>query len=234
MKACPILFSTPMIQALLDGRKTQTRRVITQAEKLSYVVDCGDGVYGDEEGAAHFKCPYGKPGDLLWVRETWVRGHEYDESDMPKVGAVDEYIDKIWYRASSPELWWDNEGVADHNNPPWKPSIHMPRAASRLTLEITDIRVERLQDISQEDALAEGIRPMNTTIFNTHSMTIPQAFNYPNHNGFGWCRDAVDSFQTLWQSINGEESWQANPWVWVIEFTVHRQNVDDFLKARQS
>jgi hypothetical protein len=150
MKERPILFSAPMVRAILDGRKTQTRRVIK--EKLMR-----------GEGAHVNNCQYGKPGDRLWVRETFC---------------YHDYLARYLYKA---------DGVTGVK---WKPSIFMPRIASRIMLEITGIRVERLQDISEEDAIAEG-----------------------------WPKSS-DWYRSLWESINGQGSWVLNPWVWVIEFMV--------------
>lgn len=208
----PILFSTPMVQAILEGRKTQTRRIIKlrdgsnpDDESISW------NYYEDENGKdiapktfdkvmdfsksfpywQELKCPYGNVGDELWVRETF---HKYDS--IP---------DKIIYSYKA-----DNSLIAGAKI--WKPSIHMPRVASRIQLRITDIRVEQLQDISEQDCINEGIE-----------------FNEP-HNGNGYLHvfknytdekfdmDAIGSFLTLWQKINGSESLASNPFVWVLSF----------------
>ncbi len=184
MKERPILFSAPMVRALLSGTKTQTRRVM----KLVQVRP--DGMSDAQLAAALRLCPYGVPGDRLWVREA----HGYVSED--KFGPV---WDSIIYRAD------DNAGWSGK----WRPSIHMPRAASRITLEVTGVRVERLQEISEADAIAEGIEPG----------AVP-----------GWWslygRDANDdmdrsprvAYRSLWESINGPGSWDSNPFVWVVEF----------------
>ena len=188
MKTRPILFSAPMVRALLEGRKTQTRRIV----KFGTLPD------GNTNNKAPIGlCPYGKVGDFLWVRETWALASR--ATDLAKV-----YY-KAHENASHTEFheFVDDAKVGKYQ-PTWprfKPSIHMPRWASRITLEITGVRVERLQDCSEADALAEGAKP-----------------DMP--------------YGTIWKAINGQESWDANPWVWVIEFKVHRQNVDEFLKAR--
>jgi hypothetical protein len=220
MKAYPILMSAPMVRALLEGRKTQTRRVI----KPQPTVDGGadDSGYGRDwwlEWKSHESgfypeelarlCPYGKPGDLLWVRETWIHGYEFDANDMP-IYDGEELREKTWYRASDPELRW-----ADHDSTPWKPSIHMPRWASRLTLELTEVRVERLWDISYSSMEAEGCLPSNIC-------------------GGSWTVLRDEYWKPLWESINGPASWDANPWVWVLTFRVHQQNVDDFIKSREA
>lgn len=189
VKERPILFSAPMVRAILDGTKTQTRRIV----KSEIVLDWLDAAKFNPEFVAHPEndmCAHGKIGDLLWVRETWrgwVRINPLNES--PKYG-VARYVpaklecNKLDYKATSQE---DDE--------PYRPSIHMPRWASRINLEITNIRVERLQDISEEDAKAEGV-----------ILSVDGLFNHR------------EEFYSLWQSINGPESWDSNPWVWVIEF----------------
>ena len=152
-------------------------------------------------------CPHGKVGDKLWVRETHKLG-----SPCVLGGACETEVNKPWmgmhpdgkeacvYRAD--KSWGDGFG-------PWKPSIFMPRWASRITLEITRVRVERLKDISEEDAIAEGAVKVESdgTYTDAHCNFIP------------YCgRDAAMAFAELWESINGDGSWDANPWVWVIEF----------------
>lgn len=181
MKERPILFSAPMVRAILAGTKTQTRRAVKHPAlaTLSFVVDCGEGWWGDEEGAVQVCCPYGQPGDRLWARETFY----YDQEDA-----------ELLYRADGE---FDSEQVDSGYK--WQSSIHMPRWASRITLEITGVRVERLQDISEGDAKAEGVirpRPLVDDDPCTH----------------------IDAFGDLWESINGPGSWDKNPWVWVVEF----------------
>lgn len=235
MKARPILFSTAMVQAILDGRKGQTRRVVKPQppegcgeilgpERYAPVVldrfGCeqpGAEIFGiyDEAGEYGAKCPYGQPGDLLWVRESYAAylpahgeqkmrelGYQFDGWRVTEKGET-----AILYKTSGKELWHGQCGDR------WRPSIHMPRWANRLTLEITDIRVERLQDISEADAQAEGY---------------PLAFEKmgtPAPDPRYW-------FTSLWETINGPTAWIDNPWVWVVEFTPHQQNIDDFLQAR--
>jgi len=202
----PILFATPMVRAILDGRKTQTRRIVkgvrrdnclslkkptkTRVGIVTHVLDA------PERGL----CPYGKPGDRLWVRETFVTGWPCGGDGTPMQFDEDgkELPPKVWYRASQPGLHWvDGDGdLTDHV--PWKPSIHMPRWASRITLEVTGVRVERLQDISEADARAEGVAP-------TGYMATKGA-------------EHIAGFRLLWEQINGAGSWVANPWVWVVEF----------------
>ena len=177
MKERPILFSGPMVRALLAGTKTQTRRVVKKLpitlnrETNSLEVD-GENI-ANGRFAKLVACPYGQPGDRLWVRETF--GH-FERNDNFTPGC------EVFYRA-------DGECLEIK---PWRPSIHMPRWASRITLEITSVRVERLQDISEADAIAEGV------------YTDP-------------ARSAYDAYAQLWDEINGPGSWAANPWVWVLE-----------------
>jgi hypothetical protein len=191
MKKRPILFSAPMVRALLDGSKTQTRRVVTPTPVIDVRYAGGayipTGKHGDLAiDAPHISLasPYGQPGDRLWVRETWC--HQWDDF-------TGYQEDKFFYRASTPDV----QHVDGAEKSPWKPSIHMPRAASRITLEITGVRVERLQDISEADAVAEGVK---------NSLHLPGG------------RFARENYEHLWWTINGDGSWEANPWVWVIEF----------------
>lgn len=217
-KERPILFSTPMIQALLAGRKTQTRR-ITGLDPINqnpdqweiYRSNSGDTGFGwnypkPNDYALVFrntksgektiiKVPYGEPEDILWVRESFVTGAVYEDECLLYDEAGDA-ITRTWYKATSPDLSWFDCGDSVENVP-WKPSIHMPKAAARIYLEITDIRAERVQDIREEDAKAEGAK-MSEFPFDYYSV----------------------SFMALWQKINGPESWEANPWAWAVSFTL--------------
>lgn len=209
MKERPILFSAPMVRAILDGSKTQTRRPVKK--NLERIGD-GDFYAFDHKGInyrvnarhstvaawAHLLqfCPYGHPGDRLWVRETWQ--HE----NYP-LGPYDNSC-TVFYRA---DLMDDPHGPDGEKSPDgkyrtWSPSIHMPRAASRILLEITAVRVERLQDISESDAIAEGA--------NVH----PDHYGKPRDSIYG----PVQAYRDLWESINGPGNWDENPWVWVVEF----------------
>ncbi|MEB5922773.1 hypothetical protein [Franconibacter daqui] len=210
MKERGMIFNAEMVKAIIDGRKTMTRRIVNPQAELTkgsgfswkgHLYGSGSDDRETNRNFAHIKCPFGKPGDRLWVRETWA-----------EAGASAPNL-KL-YRANYPEH------VPSHyeNVPPaeeirWKPSIHMPRWASRITLEITGVRVERLNSISEQDALAEGIDAEN--LYDSQD-------NYDciaDHN-FTGRPTAAGHFSYLWQSIYGVESWQANPWVWVIEFRV--------------
>jgi hypothetical protein len=218
MKTRPILFSGPMVRALLEARKTQTRRVV-KGQALDWL----DGAGFTPEFVAdpgNDVCPFGKPGDLLWCRETW----------QPHSRATD--VAKVVYRASETASHTEFHRLVPvsliGNTQPkpfqqgWRPSIHMPRWASRLTLEITGARVERLQDISEIDAQAEGIADGGCLTCGNSS--------YPNSCG---CPTPSPSFRDgyahLWQQLHGERSWLTNPWVWIIEFRVYQQNIDQYL-----
>lgn len=213
MKSRPILFSAPMVRALLAGTKTQTRRIVKPQPPASLR---GDGWHdlGDR------RCPYGSRGDRLWVRETWYCD-DYTAPDFvaAQVGYVTprtneeivaEWRDAMYYRADTrtglgkvceliPECMCDGRS-------PWRPGIHMPRWASRIELEVTAVRVERLQAITEEDARAEGVEP----------------FPAPREEEGDCWTDGKrrTAFEYLWNEINGwnPNSWQSNPWVWVVEF----------------
>lgn len=214
MKERPILFSAPMIRALLAGTKTQTRRIMKDqsiGERFSHMTDdglvhlewfgdpcCGSGVWDVPEYSANVAAPYGKPGDRLWVRETFMdlRGTGIEHRPDPS-GPLQRYA----YQANTPPGSHGDEVRKDYGLK-WKPSIHMPRAACRILLEITDVRVERLQDISEADAVAEG------------SFTWAGEQDTP-------VRDLIEPplvYRQLWEQINGVGAWDANPWVWVVEF----------------
>nr|EKV5765681.1 hypothetical protein [Escherichia coli]EKW5587579.1 hypothetical protein [Escherichia coli] len=183
MKERGMIFNDEMVRAILGGNKTQTRRIV---EEKFY----GRAVAA-ELLAKH--CPYGQPGDRIWVRETYrVHGKATD-------------VATLVYRASVRNSWTEQTHrvpVEVCNKPvseKWTPSIHMPRWASRILLEITDVRVERLHDMSEADAKAEGATPA------TYKITPPEAVY---RVGFG----------DIWRSIYGQDNWLSNPWVWVIEF----------------
>jgi hypothetical protein len=188
----PILFSTEMVKAILEGRKTQTRRVVKQQPdfKPTHVNDRLTYWYSNSKPYSLNDCPFGKPGDLLWVRESFANA---DNGFCFKV-----YNDI--YTVFAPR-----------NS--WKPSIHMPKVATRIWLEVTSVRVERLQEISEADAKAEGVKSNFSQLFNEE-----RYYDYLDIES-QW-RSAVSSFKSLWYKINGIESWHENPWVWVVEFKV--------------
>lgn len=226
----PILFSAPMVRAILDDKKTQTRRLVKdQAEyELVLFLRVQDG-YPDGRPRFVFEsdggepvgivCPYGQSGDRLWVRETWahVFGHEESESwEQPtKYFVVDGWHKNIAATNAGP-VFYEADGY-DEPSWPWRPSIHMPRWASRLTLEVTGVRVERLQDISDDDARAEGVE-RNDLIISGFDEGIRYRDYAGNDDMAEWFSDPVRSYRTLWESIHGPVSWDANPWVWVVEF----------------
>jgi len=225
VKERPILFSAPMVRAILEGRKTQTRRTVkpqpafdphreqwSWENKAGHIAWSGTRPQAAALLGAREICPYGQPGDRLWVRETWGLARPLRDSE----GVVD---DELEWSGSIPKADprgkrlmddWCVGYAADGCEGRMRPSIHMPRWASRLTLEVTGVRVERLQDISEEDALAEGVG----------------ALSYGGAEDI-WLGDGEDTrdprvaFRWLWDSINGGRPWRCwddNPWVWVVEF----------------
>jgi len=230
IKERPILFNAEMVRAILDGRKTQTRRIINpQPEPHIQLITSKSGRHLADDfnnDLIYFDCPYGKSGDKLWVRETFViETNQYadflEEYDPPHADGrpVKTFNGDIWqqchYKAtdSTPELMYD-DFYGPHCR--WKPSIHMPRWASRINLLITDIRVERLQDISEEDAIAEGV---DETLL--PDIKVPS--NSPMAKMLAIYKNNVDIFSSLWESINGAGSWDLNPYIWVIEFELIRR-----------
>lgn len=229
----PILFSAPMIRALLSSSKTQTRRVIkaTKGAPIEALKPFDPDVTGapndplswgipfGEDGACHMSlgawpemwCRFGI-GDRLWVRENFAICPKSAWA-LPKTVAPDDADMAAYYQAD-----FDRCG-----RPRWKPSIHMPRWASRLTLIVTDVRVQRLQDISEVDAVAEGVAPFRDT----------GAYISPKHPDGKWRAgdNAYTMYRDLWNAINGPDAWEANPWVSAISFSVHQQNIDAMEKA---
>jgi hypothetical protein len=212
MTTRPILFSAPMVRALLADTKTQTRRIVKYIPALG---EPGDWCHRylshglrDIIGDCAAYCPYGRPGDRLWVRETFL-----DTRAM--TGGLDDGPRMVpaYYRADDMHPY-DAERMAKYGKK-WTPSIHMPRWASRITLEITGVRVERLQEISEVDARAEGVDLLRV---DGHEMWRDYSVADEDNEGHGYCYTAVESYITLWESINGPGSWDANPWVWVINF----------------
>lgn len=260
----PILFSAPMVRALISDRKTMTRRVITPSNfkllghdfrfhrpdrnsldaafcgarkfrwiegALSWVADphpClhHNAVMVDCRGRTQYA-----PGDRLWVRETWATVNTYGgpgwaykadgEFIQPEYDGEDFGAGPSFDYEKYPgdySMWIDDllAGSAGHR---WTPSIHMPRRASRLTLIVSNVRVERLQDISEEDAISEGVECDSDGW---------RDYLFPHSQ---CCSTARNSFCTLWDSINGPGAWEANPWVSVTSFAVHQQNIDQMEAA---
>ncbi|QDP68103.1 MAG: hypothetical protein Unbinned5081contig1003_35 [Prokaryotic dsDNA virus sp.] len=192
MKERPIIFNSEMVRSILDGRKTQTRRTIKQQpyELADIDYDNSTDLFYDRGSNMNYKCPFGKVGDVLWVRETFGVHPDYD--DISEHGL----IYKADYNQSILNDFKNEMGMK------WTPSIHMPKWACRLRLKITDIRVERLQSISEVDAIKEGLHgPFTGTDFNG----INQIGKKPSQ-----------CFAELWNSIY--KNWDENPWVWVVEF----------------
>ena len=187
-----ITFRAEMVRALLDGRKTQHREILKpQPDTLP-------------NGFAGLRLPYAV-GDRLWVRESFITGFDIDDEFGRPVGDR-----KVWYRATDRGLtWYDPDTESTLDNPPWKSSTQMPRWASRLTLIVTDVRVQRLHDISAADAIAEGCHVYASSA--TIDCDTP---------------DPRQEYRRLWNSIHGPEAWAANPWVAALTFETHRQNID--------
>lgn len=220
----PILFSAPMVRAILAGQKTQTRRVVRKqfpadaivAEVAAttpegWQVSGHSGLWWDDAGAClddAVRCPQGMPGDRLWVRETfWAFGRWETRFNAKKGRDEWRFIDLTVqsgsaYQFAEPEQ--SRHGKRGGTVPRWwkRPSIHMPRAASRILLDVADVRVERLQDISADDARAEGCPDMPVRGAQKASIDLLAKL---------W-------FHGLWEQISGPESWAANPWVWVVSF----------------
>jgi hypothetical protein len=192
MKERPILFSGPMVKAILNGTKTQTRRIVKHefvSNRTEQIIICEDESWLqlDNGGGNNIGyCPYGTVGDTLWCRET----HRV-------------LAGNCHYRASLPE------GSLDCHFKPWKPSIFMRREHSRITLEITKVRIERLQNISEADAIEEGIKVNAQGELASATLQLLKGEQWPA---------AVLQYAYLWNSINGPDAWDANPFVWVIEF----------------
>jgi hypothetical protein len=204
IKERPILFSAPMVRAILEGRKTVTRRVCKPQPSANAHTTCASGnPMGAwwETGKDINRCPHGQPGDRLWVRETWYCDH-FEVMRGPYLKPDDLDIREALEDGT---LVYGADGLApyEQEQPTWKPSIHMPRWASRILLEITAVRVERLQDITEAQALAEGIA--------LH----PGGGHHVEDGKHHWA-SPIDSFAGLWSSVGGD--WDANPWVWVVEF----------------
>ena len=202
MKERPILFSSSMVLAILEGRKTQTRRVVKpqpwrnsvgqwlwerrKGEQIPFNPDLNEKLYPRTK--LQHVCPYGVPGDALWVKETF--------QETAAMNICHKADSEVVYRATDPD-WEEYDGWK------WRPSIFMPRKFSRITLEVKEVRVERLQDISEEDCLAEGC---------------------PDELGSEYCVDGMSSrkawYADLWDSINNQRGhgWESNPFAWVITF----------------
>lgn len=224
----PIIFSAPMVQALLAGTKTQTRRIIKPRGDRpslfygewddSYVLDAGNADWRAQD-VRFAAC------DRMYVREA----HAFVGGNDPGI-----LITRADYPACVPT---DCEGVPPAAEIRWRPSIHMPRSASRLTLLVTDVRCQRLQDISEEDAAAEGVEPPSDERYEHDWKICPMCGGTRLHGAFGdnygvtevdcvECNTHVKRFRHLWDSINGPDAWQANPWIVAVQFEVRHGNID--------
>lgn len=225
MKERGILMSSPMVSAILAGTKTQTRRAIKPVPErrpdwsrpgvdgiafyrgktlVQTVAERSIDIYQDDLAKM---CPYGAPGDRLWVRETWrVRDAAESDIDYLADASTRRFLtegDAAWWKR------WRGHSFRKDGEPKFCPSIYMPRWASRITLDVTSVRVQRLHDISEEDARAEGAEREDgcADCAPRWDPTCPE------------CGDYRSAFAALWRSINGPESWAANPWVWRISFS---------------
>jgi hypothetical protein len=217
IKERPILFSAEMVRAVLAGRKTQTRRVIKNRPLIE--ADFSDDFIKNPDNYVAGDCPCGVPGDRLWVRETHAINPKLPASMQTAGTALDRHVR---YRADGGEPW---------NS--WRPSIYMPRWASRILLEVTDVRVERVQEISEADAVAEGVAEWSDAMLSSE-------------RGLDrWCRRAVanamregrdrpgsagmrDAFSLLWDSVSKPgQQWSDNPWVWAVTFKIVEGNRHD-------
>jgi len=260
MNEHPILFSGEMVRAILEGRKVQTRRVIKP--QPTYDTACGGhwywltgtwksicvGCSTVEKFASRMltpsvslnhprpRCPYGIPGDHLWVRETWAVPSILDDKP-PRAFAKWG----VWFKADGAYATIETHGLPfgsgypDHAQGKWRPSIFMPRWASRITLLVTGVRVERVQSISEDDAKAEGVEPVmyDTGGFEPWGAPCPEVPNYAE--GFAALWDSINAKRTIvheWEDddgivhrdkVPGGYSWQSNPWVWAVTFAVLAQ-----------
>lgn len=213
-KMRPVLMNAFSINAILKSRKRQTRRVIrpqpgmffTTFSKLEIFKSVLHAIYKD---GAMVRCPYGNVGDRLWVRETWAAERGYNNLAPRDIEGQYASIENV-------DLWWRADHASDRRLDAkpgkWRPSIFMPRWASRITLEITDIRIERVQDISEADAIVEGVSDAR--------MFLPGEFEVEPAQKKTGLSLPVWRFMHLWNSINGKRGydWPSNPWVWIIEF----------------
>jgi len=260
MKEIPILFSMPMVQAIQENRKFMTRRVCkdipnhdfhwgldrkpymgnykmftkTETGKWDWVTLENQWLYDlqtavDEKKTYLLKCPYGQPGDRLWVRETWTKYYYSDENGYT------HYDQPITYYAADGEPDFrivDGDGFeVEDQRIKWKPSIHMPKIAARIWLEVVNVRVERLQEISEEDAKAEGLACLTKDNGITYKYGIPDSDGLPGNDDYGWHWqdwnvNPIKAFQKLWDKINAKNGhgWDVNDWLWVVEFKKHERS----------
>lgn len=218
MKEIPMLFKTDMVKTILNGSKTQTRR-IAKVPNGYQITGCADDLLlidslSNPNIKEFVRCPYGNIGDVIWVKETyyalgrWVKdgislkGRQKwrfeDKTPIGNYGFMDSVPQNVIKRVSQDYGWYK------------RPSLFMPKIAARIKLEITGLRLERLQDITEEDAIAEGVEKSDCSEI---------VIRYKNYlNSYGSYSTPSYSYRTLWEKINGKDSWSLNPFVWVIEF----------------
>jgi hypothetical protein len=210
-KELPILFSTEMVQAILDGRKSITRRIV-KAPHVLYCLDVNNFIPSYFAGGEGGWCPYGTPGDVLWVREEHYRYgqwlgmlNRFTKNGRQKYQFI-PIAEEIKFSDNPPAEFRKGMHHKDPHHLGWYKRLarFMPKAAARIWLEVTDIRVERLHDITEDDAIAEGI-------VETLGRYVVDSWG-PGYSPW------MQSVKSLWQKINGPESWEVNPWVWVISF----------------
>jgi len=238
MKDRPILFSAPMVRAILSGRKTQTRRVVSDRVPAKHK-HLGWTGQSDAKIVPLSFCPYGQAGDQLWVREAWrIGAWDYDTGSVALDYKADNAAVRGWITIpeSEPAEVFNRLAEQSSNDADkagrlldeageyhwpvgespcrWRPSIHMPRWAARITLEITGVRVERLNDISYEDGLAEGVADFAAFLGNAADMLTGETPDQTARR----LRWPQRCYERLWNDIHGPRAWDKNPWVWVIEF----------------
>jgi hypothetical protein len=237
MKERPVLFSPPMVRALLDGSKSQTRRIVKWPRAAflhgrtplidrtfkdgapgAEYIHCayGSGDLGDDYQSSRVFCPYGDPGDRLWVKETWSTSKSLDDKSPSAIAlqSAQAGYERPWaplrYAADDRIVNWDPSIWGDAGKT--RVSIHMPRWASRITLEVTGVRVQRLQDISEANAKAEGVSLAQLSGIGDEQSIIDSKKTKGSH-------PRTLAFAILWDTINGDRaSWRSNPWVWIVEF----------------
>ena len=209
MKETGLMFKAPLVRSILDGSKTQTRRLVkpqpVAGQGMVNAAYCGDrnlwlrdGPCDKTDPAKEWRCPTGQPGDRIYVRETFC----YQWSDERG------WLDECWFRATTPDVEHPDGGEKS----PWKPAIHMPKTVARIWLDITGVRIERLQDISEADCIAEGISELPHQAAERGCWWTGNVAAGAALHG----RTPRNAFQLLWESTGGD--WAANPWVWVIDF----------------
>lgn len=239
MKERPILFSAPMVRAILGGTKTQTRRVVTPQPKENPGLNCRRLIFFRRNGrvagnvadvSSEIFSPYGIVGDRLWVRETYVPLKGSGEVVTPAEASYvlfrdgsQKFREGDYYYQEKPRPYVAS--AWDRVRGKWRPSIHMPRWASRISLEVAAVRVEPLQEITPEDAIAEGLSKLTKDDGRTWKYGIVDRDGLPGSDDEGWqwqswSTDLVEAYSVLWDSINAARgfSWESNPWVWRIAF----------------